>query len=81
MEFFVNNWLFSSKNIYMLGMSLALLIVGYVLLAQGPVDSVMSTTVAPIILVAVYCGLIPYAMLSGYGKGGGKGGGKGINRK
>jgi hypothetical protein len=53
------------------------LVVGYVLLAQGPVDSVMSIVVAPIILVAVYCGLIPYALLSGYGKSGGKG----VNKK
>jgi hypothetical protein len=68
MERFVNNWLFSSKNLYLLSISIVLLVVGYVLLAQGPVDSVMSTTVAPIILVVVYCGLIPYALLSGYGK-------------
>jgi hypothetical protein len=69
----VNNWLFSKKNFYVLGLSLVLLAVGYVLLAQGPVNSFLSTSVAPVILVAVYCGLIPYALLSGYGKGGGKG--------
>jgi len=69
----VNSWLFSKKNFYLLGLSVVLLIVGYVLLGWGPVDSFLSTSVAPVILVAVYCGLIPYAMLSGYGKGGGKG--------
>ena len=69
----MNNWLFSKKNFYILGLSLALLVVGYVLLAQGPVNNFLSTSVAPVILVAVYCGLIPYALLSGYGKGGDKG--------
>jgi len=69
----VKNWLFSKENFYLLGISLALLVVGYILLAQGPVNSFISTVVAPVILVAVYCGLIPYALLFGYGKGGDKG--------
>jgi hypothetical protein len=56
-----------------LGLSLVLLAVGYVLLSVAPVDSFVSTNIAPVILVAVYCGLIPYAMLSGYGKSGDKG--------
>ncbi|MDR2693047.1 MAG: hypothetical protein LBB74_02385 [Chitinispirillales bacterium] len=66
----MNNWLFSKKNFYLLGLSIVLLAMGYVLLAWGPVDSFVSTNVAPVILVAVYCGLVPYALLSGYGKGG-----------
>jgi hypothetical protein len=74
----MNSWLFSKKNFYLFGLSIALLIVGYVLLSWGPVDSFVSTNVAPVILVAVYCGLIPYALLFGYGKGGG---GKGANKK
>jgi hypothetical protein len=73
----VNTWLFSKKNFYLLGLSLVLLAVGYVLLSVAPVDSFVSTSIAPVILVAVYCGLIPYAMLSGYGKGGD---GKGVKK-
>jgi hypothetical protein len=69
----VNNWLFSKENFYLMGVSLVLLGVGYALLAKGPVDSFLSTSVAPVILVAVYCGLIPYALLRGYGRGGNKG--------
>jgi len=72
----VNNWLFSKKSFYVLGLSIALLVVGYILLAQGPVDNVLSKSVAPVILAVVYCGLIPYALLCGYGKGGGKGAGR-----
>jgi hypothetical protein len=56
--------LFSSRNLTLFGISLALLAVGYVLLGQGPVENPLSKTVAPIILVAVYCVLIPYAIMA-----------------
>jgi hypothetical protein len=72
----VKNWLFSEKNFYLLGLSLVLLAVGYVLLGKGPVDSFLSTSVAPVILVAVYCILIPYALLCDYGKDNGDKGAK-----
>lgn len=64
----MKSWLFSRKNFYLFGLSFALLIAGYFLLGQGPADNHLSKSVAPVILVAVYCGLIPYAMLCGYGK-------------
>ncbi|MCL2690335.1 MAG: hypothetical protein FWE57_10890 [Chitinispirillia bacterium] len=64
----MKSWLFSKKNFYLFGLSFVLLVTGYVLLGQGPADNHLSKSVAPVILVAVYCGLIPYAMLSGYGK-------------
>ena len=70
METFVNNWLFSKINFYLFGLCGVLLAVGYILLGQGPADNHLSKSVAPVILVAVYCGLIPFAMLYGYGKGG-----------
>lgn len=56
--------LFTKKNIILFGISLVLLIVGYVLLGQGPVENPLSKSVAPIILVGVYCALIPYAILA-----------------
>jgi hypothetical protein len=56
--------LFSSKNIKLFWISMALLAVGYVLLGQGPVDNPLSKTIAPIVLVGVYCVLIPYAIMS-----------------
>jgi len=64
----MKSWLFSKKNFYLFGLSFVLLVIGYVLLGQGPADNHISKSVAPVVLVAVYCGLIPYAMLSGYGK-------------
>ena len=66
----MNNWLFTKKNFILFGLSAALLAAGYILLAQGPVENHLSKSVAPVILVAVYCGLIPYAILCGGGKGG-----------
>jgi hypothetical protein len=60
----MQNSLFTAKNWKMFGLSLILLIVGYVLLGQGPVDNPLSKSVAPIILVAVYCIVIPYAILA-----------------
>jgi hypothetical protein len=69
----VNNWLFSKTNFYLFGLSGVLLVIGYILLGQGPADNHLSKSVAPVILVAVYCGLIPYAILYGYGKGGNDG--------
>jgi len=56
--------LFSSKSLKLFGISLALLVLGYVLLGQGPVENPLSKTIAPIILVAVYCVLIPYAIMT-----------------
>jgi hypothetical protein len=64
----VKNWLFSRKNFYLFGLCAALLVVGYVCLGQGPAENPLSKSVAPVILVAVYCGLVPYAIMSGYGK-------------
>lgn len=60
----MNNSIFSAKNITLFGICLALLVIGYVLLAQGPADNPLSKSVAPVVLVAVYCVLIPYAILA-----------------
>jgi hypothetical protein len=61
----MNGTLFTSKNLKFFGICLALLVLGYVLLGQGPVDNPLSKSIAPVILVAVYCALIPYAILAG----------------
>jgi pilus assembly protein TadC len=72
----VKNWLFTEKNFYLFGLSAFLLILGYVFLAQGPVENPQSKSLAPLILVAVYCGLVPFAILYDYGKDEGKEAGK-----
>ena len=45
------------SNSVMLGLGVAALVAGYIALASG------STTLAPILLVGGYCGLIPAALL------------------
>jgi hypothetical protein len=56
--------IFSSKNIILFLVALALLVVGYILLGQGPVNNPLSKTVAPLVLIAVYCVFVPYAILA-----------------
>ena len=60
--------LFEKKNFALFGIALAMLILGYVLLGVGSVDGPLSKSVAPVILVAVYCGLIPYSIVTGFKK-------------
>jgi hypothetical protein len=61
----MKNWFFSQINFKLIGLSIALLVLAYVLLAQGPVDNPLSLTYAPILLVVVYCGLLPLSILVG----------------
>ena len=56
--------IFSSKNITLFVVAITLLVVGYVLLGQGPVNNPLSKTVAPLVLIAVYCVFVPYAILA-----------------
>jgi hypothetical protein len=55
--------LFTRKNIICLIISCILLIGGYILLAQGPVDNPISISFAPFILVGCYCIFIPAAII------------------
>jgi hypothetical protein len=55
--------IFSSANFVLLGISIFLLIIGYFLLGQGPVYNHLSWSIAPIILVFVYCILIPFVII------------------
>lgn len=56
--------MFSSLNYKLLGLSVLLLIVGYILLGQGPVTNPLSLDLAPLVLVGVYCFLIPVAIIA-----------------
>jgi hypothetical protein len=55
--------MFSSLNYKLLGLSFGLLVAGYICLGQGPVNNPLSLNVAPVILVAVYCVLLPIAIV------------------
>jgi len=56
--------MFSALNAKLLAASLALLLVGYIFLGRGPVTNPLSLSVAPIILVVVYCILVPIAIIA-----------------
>ncbi|MBD3243547.1 MAG: hypothetical protein GF331_23355 [Chitinivibrionales bacterium] len=59
---------FSGKNFRLFGLGLVLLVIGYVFLGIGPANNPLSKTIAPLILVAVYCVYFPWAILT-RGKG------------
>lgn len=50
-------WPFGRNNYIMFGISLVVLIIGYIVLGQG------SITLAPILLVLGYCVLIPVSLI------------------
>jgi hypothetical protein len=56
--------MFDSLNVKLFGLSVLLLAIGYIFLGQGPVTSIFSWGLAPVILVGVYCLLIPIAILA-----------------
>lgn len=59
-------------NLLWLTIGLLTLLVGYLMLSQGPADNPRSLTYAPILLVTAYCILIPLAILKRNSSGGGK---------
>jgi hypothetical protein len=51
--------IFSSVQFKAFGISLLVLVIGYVCLGQGPADNPVSKTLAPLLIVGVYCVLVP----------------------
>ena len=63
-----NNSLFSSwsltrSNYLLFGLSLLVIIIGYIIMYTGETDSVQATKVSPVILTIGYCVLIPISIL------------------
>jgi len=52
-----------SVNQQIFALGIFLIGVGYLCMYQGPVDSFLSRTLSPIILVTAYCVVIPLAIL------------------
>ena len=57
------SWSFSTINYALFGIGLALIILGYIVMASGEVNSFQSLTVAPIILFVGYIIFIPAALI------------------
>lgn len=51
------------ENYQIFGIGILVIILGYISLSKGPVDSFWSLTLAPILLVIGYCVIIPIAIL------------------
>jgi hypothetical protein len=59
---------FTRKNWTIFALGIGVIVLGYVFLSIPPADGFLSLTLAPILLVAGYCILIPMTILA---KGGG----------
>jgi hypothetical protein len=55
--------MFSALQYKLFGLSFVLLVLGYICLGQGPVNNHLSWSVAPAVLVGVYCILLPVAIV------------------
>ena len=55
---------FTRKNYIAFGVGFAVLLVGYICLGTPPVNGFLSVTLAPILLVASYCVIFPYAIMA-----------------
>ena len=51
------------RNFVILGIGLVVIIIGYLAMSQGPVEGNLPLVVAPILLVAGYCIIIPFGIL------------------
>ncbi|MEC8646594.1 MAG: DUF3098 domain-containing protein [Candidatus Latescibacterota bacterium] len=54
---------FTRKNWLILAAGLTSIVLGYAFLRIPPADGFLSLTLAPVLLVAGYCGLLPLAIL------------------
>ena len=57
------SWDFSNTNYVLFGIGLALIIMGYIIMAAGEVNSFQSLTLAPIMLFIAYIIVIPAALI------------------
>ena len=58
-----NKWAYGGKNYIIFSLGLAILIIGYFLMASGSVDSSQSLVISPILLILGYLVIIPVALL------------------
>ena len=56
---------YTKQNWIIFALGIGVILIGYLCLAQPPVDGFYSLTLAPILLVLGYCVLIPIALLIG----------------
>ena len=60
----VQSFTFGKRNLLILSIGIFAIIVGFLLMSQGPVDGFLSRTLAPIILVVAYLVIIPISIIA-----------------
>ncbi|MCP5064696.1 MAG: DUF3098 domain-containing protein [Ignavibacteriae bacterium] len=58
---FKNYWL--RENYILFGVGMAIVIIGFLLMAQGPWDNPLSLTVSPLVLLVAYLVVFPLSIL------------------
>lgn len=53
---------FGRKNYYILAIGIAVLIIGFILMSIGPVNSFWSLTLSPIVLLIAFLVIIPWSI-------------------
>ena len=59
----LNKWPYGKKNYIIFSLGLAILIISYILMASGSVNSFQSLVISPILLILGYLVVIPVALL------------------
>ena len=57
-----NNWPFNKKNYLLFGIGILVIILGYIIMAIGEVNSFKSVKLAPVLLVIGYLVIIPLSI-------------------
>ena len=57
------DWPFKKINYAFFGIGLLNIIAGYLIIANNPVDSTLSTKLGPVMLFVGYCVIIPFAII------------------
>jgi hypothetical protein len=57
-----NNWPFNKKNYLLFGIGIIVIILGYVIMGTGEVNSFQSVKLAPVLLVIGYLVIIPLSI-------------------
>ena len=58
------SWPYKRKNYVLFGVGVFVIIVGYLIMYSGKVDSLQSLVISPLLLLAGYLVIIPMALLS-----------------
>ena len=57
-----NNWPFNKKNYLLFGIGIIVIILGYIIMVTGEVNSFQSVKLAPVLLVIGYLVIIPLSI-------------------